>query len=169
MRTGVLVAEASKRKQMREQEHLKKEKEMILRAFTPGVLGQILRDKRGLITDYIGKPIKINNSYTIDNNSRGQMARIDFRIPDPVLTFEASKFILKQHFKRTNTEEALHEYDAMKRQERKQEKVPSYLGIGDPKKKMKQISPLDIAAKNIKDHHVKTKKHEPSPIKINSS
>ena len=139
---------------------------LMLRAFTPATLDKIVKDKRGFVTDYDGKPIKLNQAQTTASNFGGAPIHVDFKIAEPSLTFEASKHLLKVHFQRSNTDEALQLYDAMKRQEKKKENTPSYLGVSDQNKKLKPVSTIDLAAKKVKEYNESVGKNKPSPLKI---
>ena len=169
MRAGALMKELARKKQIKDQENLRRDKMLLLKAFTPATLDKILKDKRGFLTDYDGKPIKLIQERTATSNFGGAPVQVDFKIADPSLTFEASKHLLKLHFQRSNTDEALQLYDAMKRQEKKKESTPSYLGVSDPNKKNKPPTTIDLAAKKVKEHNESVGKDKPSPLKIAST
>lgn len=165
MRTAALMKELTRKKQIKDQENIRRDKVQMLRAFTPSALDKMIKDKRGFVTDYEGKPIKVNQVQP-GPTFGGAPVQVEFKIAEPSLTYEASKHLLKLHFQRTNTDEALQLYDALKRQEKKKEKTPSYLGVSDPNKKSQAANTIDLAAKKVKEYNESVGKDKPSPLKI---
>lgn len=135
---------------------MKKEQNQLLELFSSAALQKVIKDPSGLVTDYEGFPIKKKEPTAADEP---RPVDIGFKFQEPNINFETAKFILKKQFNRQVTEEALSEYDAKKRQEKKKETTPSYLGVNNKgKTDNKEGSLADRAAKKIKETRQNTQR-----------
>jgi hypothetical protein len=149
MRTNIEAREATKRRQQKDAEVLKKEQNQMLELFTSSALQKVIQDPKGLITDFEGFPLKRKDHLPTEEP---KPVDVGFKFVEPNLNFETAKYILKKQFHKQKTEEALADYDAKKRLEKKKEKAPSYLGganklNGDNK----EGSLADKAARKIRE------------------
>lgn len=129
---------------------MKKEQNQMIELFTSSALQKIIKDPVGLITDYEGFPIKKKAHAASDEP---KLIEVGYKFAEPNLNYETAKFVLKKQFNKQLTEEALIEYDAKRRLEKKKEKAPSYLGLNSTKNKdqNKEGSLADRATKKIRE------------------
>lgn len=143
---------------MKEAEKLKKEQNLLTELFSMQALDKLINNEKGFITDFDGIPIKRREH---DKSTEPKPVEIGYKFAEQNVTVETAKYVLKKQFNKQNTEEALIEYDAAKRQEKKKESAPSYLGVNkNNKKQVAQESLADKAAKKIKE--MKTNTHRVS-------
>jgi hypothetical protein len=179
LRTTIEAREATKRRQQKDAEVLRKEHNQMLELFSSAALQKVIKDPAGLITDFEGFPLKKKEATAADEP---KPVDIGFKFVEPNINYETAKFILKKQFNRQVTEEALTDYDTKKRVEKKKEKTPSYLGLNNSKSKIdgKEGSLADRAARKIRETRqntqrvsitqtIKSKQHLNSHLHVHSN
>jgi hypothetical protein len=109
------------------------------------------------VTDFDGIPIK---RIDLDKSTEPKPIEVGFKFSEQNVNLENAKYVLKKQFNKQSTEEALIEYDAKKRQEKKKESTPSYLGTNKKNTKQghQELSLADKAVKKIKEMKMNTQR-----------
>lgn len=156
LRIGILVAEVAFKKMQMNTEIANKEKAQALKLMNSKEMQSLKNNKAGLITDYLGMPIKIEAPRLRDGEEPKEL--LEFRIEDPSLNIDTARYWMKRKYNRRNTEEAIKEFHEKKRQEKAKQRVPSYLGGSSQEKKKGEgqaVSLDDQAVKMIREHKAK--------------